>query len=138
MSSDLEAAEELRAAIGDFVRRVRAHDRIPPGQAAVLGHLDRRGTTLSIAELARLEQIKHQSMTRTVGLLVEQGFVTLAPHEHDRRQIVVEATDAGRAALDAERARRATLIDQALRDSLTTEELAVLARVPAILRRVSI
>jgi DNA-binding MarR family transcriptional regulator len=130
-------AEELRAAIGDFVRRVRVHAEMPPGQAAALGHLDRTGP-LSIAELARLERVKHQSMTRTVGLLSEQGWVTLAPHEQDRRQVVVTATAAGRAVLNDERDARAALIDRALRASLTAEELAVLARVPAILRKVTV
>jgi DNA-binding MarR family transcriptional regulator len=132
--SDLEAAEELRSAIGDFVRRVRVFDRMPPGQAAVLGHLDRTGP-LSIADLARLERVKHQSMARTVGLLHDQGHVALAPHEQDRRQVVVAVTGTGRRALDAERHHRASIIARTLHRDLDDEEREIVRRLPAILRK---
>jgi hypothetical protein len=52
---------------------------------AVLGHLDRMGS-LSIADLARHEQVKHQSMTRTVNLLHARGM---------SRWLRMSRTDAG-------------------------------------------
>lgn len=133
MSDDEDLAEELRAAVGDFVRRVRAHDTMPAGQAAVLGHLGRAGA-LSIAELARREQVRHQSMTRTVGLLAEQGLVSLGAAETDRRQVVVAISAEGVERLAVERRARASAIADALR-GLTPEERAIAARIPAILAR---
>ncbi|UQU62028.1 MarR family transcriptional regulator [Couchioplanes caeruleus] len=129
----VRVAEELRSAMGDFVRHVREHDTMPRSQTAVLGHLDRAGA-LSIAELARRERVRHQSMTRTVGLLAEQGLVTLGPGEADRRQVVVTVTPEGVRRLDAERRHRAGFIAAAL-DTLNGEERAVVARIPAVLRK---
>jgi DNA-binding MarR family transcriptional regulator len=131
---DLDLADELRAAVGEFVRRGRRDDRMPQGQAAVLGYLD-RGGAMSIAELARLEQVKHQSMTRTVNLLSDQGLVALAKDELDRRQIVVAITPAGERALGEERYRRASRIARAIRDDLTDGEQEIVRQLPEILRK---
>ena len=131
---DLDLADNLRAAVGDFVRRGRHDDRMPQGQAAVLGYLDRTGP-MSIADLARLEQVKHQSMTRTVNLLSDHGLVALAKDELDRRQIVVAITSAGEHALGEERYRRASRIARAIRDDLTDEEREIVRRLPEILRK---
>lgn len=131
---DLDLANDLRAAIGDFVRYGRRDDRMPQGQAAVLGYLDRTGP-MSIAELARLERVKHQSMTRTVNLLSDHGLVALAKDERDRRQIVVGITTAGESALEQERYRRASRIAHAIRDDLTDEEREIVRRLPEILRK---
>ena len=136
MSDDVDLAEELRAAVGDFVRRVRAHDTMPAGQAAVLGHLGRAGS-LSIAELARREQVRHQSMTRTVGLLAEQGLVELGTAETDRRQVVVAITGEGSERLATERHARASAIAGALRE-LTPDERSIATRIPEILKKLGV
>jgi DNA-binding MarR family transcriptional regulator len=130
----LALAEDLRAAIGDFVRHVRAYDTMPPGQVAVLGHLARSGA-LSIAELARRERVKHQSMTRTVNLLADQSLVSLGATETDRRQVIVTLTGTGKHRLADERRLRATIIADTMRSKLTTHEIAVAARIPAVLRK---
>lgn len=131
--SDLDLAEELRAAVGDFVRRVRVHDEMPPGQAAVLGHLNRSGP-LSIADLARLERVRHQSMARTVGLLTEQGLVSPGRHEADRRQVVLTLTPAGGDALASARRSRAAGIARAIRE-LDDAEREIVRRIPEVLRK---
>jgi DNA-binding MarR family transcriptional regulator len=129
-------AEELRAAIGDFVRRVRTYDAMPPGQAAVLGYLDRFGA-LSIADLARHERVRHQSMTRTVNLLKDQRLVAVGPGETDRRLVVVTITGDGVRRLDDERRRRASGIARAIREDLSDDERRIIRQVPAILRKLS-
>lgn len=134
--SDLDLAEELRAAIGDFVRRARVHDEMPPGQAAVLGHLGRSGP-LSIADLARLEQVKHQSMARTVGLLADQALVTLGRHDADRRQVVLTLTTSGGDALASARRTRAAGIARAIREDLDDTEREIIRRIPQVLRKLS-
>jgi DNA-binding MarR family transcriptional regulator len=131
----VEEAEELRAAVGEFVRHLRGWETMPAGQAAALGYLAREGAQ-SIAGLARRERVKHQSMTRTVGLLESQGLVTLAPADHDRRQIVVALTAAGAERLDEQRRVRAGHIAAALA-TLGEEERELAARIPAILRKLT-
>lgn len=128
-----DLAEELRTALGDFVRRVRAYDTMPRSQVAVLGHLARTGP-LSIADLARRERVKHQSMTRTVNLLGDQDLVTLGAAEDDRRRVVVTLSSAGARRLAEERRQRSARIAAALR-TLDGEERAMVARLPAVLRK---
>ena len=93
-----DLAERLRIAIGDFVREVRQHDTLPANQAAALGYLDRDGP-LPITEIARRQQVRHQSIARTVKLLEGQALVELRQDEADRRQVIVRITDAGRSLL---------------------------------------
>ncbi|MFI7601629.1 MarR family winged helix-turn-helix transcriptional regulator [Actinoplanes sp. NPDC049681] len=126
-----DLAEELRTAVGDFVRRVRAYDTMPRSQVAVLGHLARTGP-LSIADLARRERVKHQSMTRTINLLNDQGLVSLGAAEDDRRRVVVTLNGTGTRRLTEERRQRSARIAAALQ-TLDGEERALIARLPAVL-----
>ncbi|MFI5843240.1 MarR family winged helix-turn-helix transcriptional regulator [Catenuloplanes sp. NPDC051500] len=134
-TDDLELAEALRAAVGDLVRRIKPLEAMPAGQLAALGYLGREGA-LSIADLARRESVRHQSMTRTIGLLAEQGLVTLSPDGLDRRQVVVVITEAGATRLAEARHTRAAAVATALR-GLTPEERAIAERIPEILRKLT-
>ncbi|WP_426593489.1 MarR family winged helix-turn-helix transcriptional regulator [Cellulomonas sp. McL0617] len=128
----LVEAEALRLSAGRFVRHVRSTvGQIPPGQAAVLGYLDRDGR-LAITELAERERVRHQSMARTVKLLAEQGMVDLTPDDVDRRRVIVAITSPGRDRLEQQRHDRSSVIAAAIQD-LTPEQRAVLRSVPAVL-----
>ncbi len=133
---DIERAEALRAAVGRFVRRGRQGDTMPAGQAAALGHLERDGT-LSIAELAAREGVRHQSMARTVGLLAEKGLVAVSSDPADQRRVSVGVTAPGRAALQEQRERRTAWIVEAV-SALPPHDAAVLNRVPALLDALSV
>ncbi|WP_086831564.1 MarR family winged helix-turn-helix transcriptional regulator [Streptomyces sp. NRRL B-24572] len=129
-------ATELRTAMGKLTRRVKDEDRIPLGQAAVLGALDRNGA-MTTSDLAADQRVRPQSMARAVGLLMEQNLVTRRAHPTDGRKSLVELTDAGRSALEAERGRRAGWLAQAIEAELTDEERALLARSVALLERLA-
>ncbi|MEW2583536.1 MarR family winged helix-turn-helix transcriptional regulator [Streptomyces virginiae] len=129
-------AAELRIAMGRLIRRVKDEDRIPLGQAAVLGALDRNGP-MTTSDLAADQRVRPQSMARAVGLLMEQDLVTRRPHPTDGRKSLVELSDAGRTALEAERGRRAGWLAQAIEAELTEEERALLARSAALLERLA-
>ena len=127
----IEIADRLRRAIGDIVRSIQEREDVPGGQIETLGILVRDGAQ-SIAELARRRRIRHQSMSGTVAELEARGWVTRSPDPADRRSVVVTATDAGAAAIDESRQRRAGTIMGAAEQALTAEERAVLARVPEL------
>lgn len=129
-------AAELRIAMGRLIRRVKDEDRIPLGQAAVLGALDRNGP-MTTSDLAADQRVRPQSMARAVGLLMEQDLVTRRPHPTDGRKSLVELSDAGQTALEAERGRRAGWLAQAIEAELTDEERALLARSTALLERLA-
>ncbi|MEV0845946.1 MarR family transcriptional regulator [Streptomyces sp. NPDC049954] len=129
-------ATDLRTAMGKLTRRVKHEDRIPLGQVAVLGALDRDGA-MTTSDLAADQRVRPQSMARAVGLLVEQGLVTRREHPSDGRKTLVELSPAGRAALEAERGRRAGWLAQAIEAELTREEREVLARSAALMERLA-
>lgn len=116
-----EIAGALRVAIGTLVRRARTTDPMPLGQAAVLGFLDRE-RPMSISELAARQQVRHQSMARTVGRLVDLGYVEQRPHPDDKRKVLVTLTGAGSQALAARRRRRTDWLAEAISTELTVAE----------------
>lgn len=129
-------AAELRTAMGKLTRRVKHEDRIPLGQVAVLGALDRDGA-MTTSDLAADQRVRPQSMARAVGLLMEQDLVTRRAHPTDGRKSLVELSDAGRAALDAERGRRVGWLAQAIDAELDDEERELLARSATLLERLA-
>ncbi len=129
-------AAELRTAMGKLTRRVTHEDRIPLGQVAVLGALDRNGA-MTTSDLATDQRVRPQSMARAVGLLMEQGLITRRAHPTDGRKSLVELSDAGRAALEAERGRRVGWLAQAIEAELTDEERELLARSATLLERLA-
>lgn len=129
-------AAELRTAMGKLTRRVKHEDRIPHGQVAVLGVLDRDGA-MTTSDLATDQRVRPQSMARAVGLLLEQGLLTRTAHPTDGRKTLLDLSDAGRAALEAERGRRAGWLAQAIEAELTNEERESLARSAALMERLA-
>ncbi|WP_395691040.1 MarR family winged helix-turn-helix transcriptional regulator [Nocardioides sp.] len=138
--TDAGLASELRLSVMRLRRRL-ATERHPDnelslGQMAVLGCLYRHGGALTIGELAAAERVQPPSMTRTVNCLEGSGDVVRRPHPTDRRQVVVELSDTGRARLLADRDRRTAWLAQRLRE-LTPDERAVLRQAAPILERLS-
>src|SRR3954447_18874611 len=92
-------AQQLRFAVGQLVRRVRAETAagggLPVPQAAVLGWLDRVGP-MSTSELAAAQSVRHQSTARVVGQLVDLQMVRLSPHPDDGRKVLVSLASRGR------------------------------------------
>ncbi|MFE6052187.1 MarR family winged helix-turn-helix transcriptional regulator [Kitasatospora sp. NPDC056446] len=131
----LELAADLRAALGGLVRALRDSDDLPPNQAAVLGLLVRDERSYTVAELAGLRRVRHQSMARTVALMTEAGLVAQQPHPTDGRKQLVAATDTGRTALLDQRARREHHIATAIEARLTPEEQDRLRGTVALLDR---
>ncbi|MFF4379087.1 MarR family winged helix-turn-helix transcriptional regulator [Kitasatospora sp. NPDC001547] len=131
----LELAADLRAAIGSLVRSLRGGDELPQNQAAVLGLLVRDEHTCTVAELAALQRVRHQSMARTVALMTGAGLVTQQPHPTDGRKLLVTATEAGRTALLDQRARRERRIAGVIESRLTPEEQHTLRAAVPLLRR---
>jgi DNA-binding MarR family transcriptional regulator len=129
-------ASELRVVLGQLVRRLRAEYRFPLAQATVLGRLDRQGP-LSVSELAAAERVRPQSMAQTVGDLETEALVARNPDPDDGRRAIVELTDQGRAALEADRRQREGWLAEAIAGDLSREEQAVLRDAVKLVRRLA-
>jgi DNA-binding MarR family transcriptional regulator len=128
-------AAEMREALGQIVRRLRAEHGFPLPQGTVLGRLDREGPQ-SISDLAAGARMRPQSMAQTVRELEERGLVVRRPDPEDKRRAFVELTPAGRETLAADRAHRDSWLAVAL-DSLSEDERAALAAAAPVLRRLA-
>lgn len=129
-------ASELRAVLGQLLRRLRAENRFPLSHGAVLSRLDREGAQ-SVSDLAHAERVRPQSMAQTVNELEADGMVARHPDPHDRRRALVELTEAGRETLADDRRRREGWLAQAIADGLSAEQQAVLRDAVYLLRRLA-
>lgn len=123
----LEHANDLRRVIGETVRAVRRSEAAPEGQIEVLGFLARDGAQ-SMAALARLRRVRHQTMRVTVTDLEGKGLVRREPDPDDGRGFLVTLTDEGEAMIAEFRERRARVVRDAAERALTPEERADLVR----------
>ncbi|MEV8087451.1 MarR family winged helix-turn-helix transcriptional regulator [Streptomyces nigra] len=129
-------AEELRRSIGELVRAVRTVDTMPPGEAAILGFLDRDGP-LTTADLARLRGVTHQSAAKSVKDLSADGLVRAESHPDDGRKLLLHLTDAGRSRLQRERTLRAGALGAAIRDTFDADEVRQLSESVTLLSRLT-
>jgi DNA-binding MarR family transcriptional regulator len=135
-SRSAETAHELRTVLGRLTRRLRSEGTLPLQQGSVLGRLEREGPHTTSA-LAAVERVRPQSMAQTIADLERDGLVVRRPDPHDRRQLLLELTDAGRGALDGERRSREGWLARAIEETLDADERATLMRAVEILRRLT-
>ncbi|MFH9860358.1 MarR family winged helix-turn-helix transcriptional regulator [Streptomyces sp. NPDC017202] len=131
---DDQLAEELRLTIGQLVRTVRTADRMPPGEAAVLGYLDRNGP-LTTADVAQQRGVSHQSAAKAVKELLGRGLVHAESHPSDKRKFLLHITPAGSDRLNEERRRRADWLGAAITEVLSSDERETLAAAVPLLAR---
>src|SRR5579859_871704 len=129
-------ASELRVVLGRLVRRLRSKHRVPLMHGAVLGRLDRAGTS-TVSELAACEGVRPQSMAQTVSELEGDGLVARRPDPIDGRRVLVELTRDGHTALRADRREREGWLAAAIIERLTAEEQLVLRRAVELLDRLA-
>jgi DNA-binding MarR family transcriptional regulator len=129
------AVAELIQAIGLLVRRVRAEGashELSLTESTVMGRLDRDGPA-TIAELARAESMKPQSMGTTVSALEEMGLVERSPHPTDGRQVNIALTRKGAAVRKSTKDAKRTWLAQAIAQ-LDDDEQDTLFRAGEIIR----
>ncbi|MEU7711447.1 MarR family transcriptional regulator [Micromonospora chalcea] len=133
-----QLAPQLRDAITRLNRRVR--QARPVGdltvtQLSALTSLKLAGA-LTPRELADVERVQPPTMTKIVAKLEERGLVQRTPHPTDGRQVILAATEGGRAVLEQfERARNEWLATR-LAD-LTEDERDTLRRAADILQGIA-
>lgn len=133
-------ATELRMATFRLARRLRcarAADSMSDAQLAVLADLRMNGRR-TVSTLAERERVTAPSMTHTINGLEEQGYVTRAVDEDDRRRVQVEITDAGaELVVETIRRRDVLLADMLAELDFTEEELTTLREASILMRRVT-
>jgi DNA-binding MarR family transcriptional regulator len=129
-------ASRLRLVLGHLIRRLRAENRFPLSQGAVLGRLDREGAC-SIGVLAAAERVRPQSMTQTIADMEADGLISRRPDPTDGRRTFVELTAQGLQTLEADRRHRDGWIANVIAEDFSAEEQRLLADALVLLERIS-
>jgi DNA-binding MarR family transcriptional regulator len=132
----IRAAAELRAVLGQLLRRLRTENSRPTSQLAVLGRLDRGGPQTT-SGLAAAEHMRPQSMAEVVAELQADGLVDRTPDPTDRRRLLLALTQEGRDFVRRERRRREDWLSQAISAELSPREQALLVDAVGLLRRLA-
>jgi DNA-binding MarR family transcriptional regulator len=137
-TDDTQAAAELAAILRPSllrltrtIRNQRVDESVTLTLLAALMTLAKCGP-MSPGELAALERVQPPSMTKILVKLEEKGLIARTPHPTDRRQVVVVATDAGRALLAKERHERDAWLSTRLA-MIAPAERELLSRVAPLL-----
>lgn len=117
------------------LRQARPMGDLTQTQLSALTSLDMSGA-LTPRELADVERVQPPTMTKIVGKLEDRGLVQRTPHPTDGRQVILAATEAGRAVLVEHRLARDAWLAQRL-SALTTEERETLRRAAELLARIA-
>ncbi|MEU7868353.1 MarR family transcriptional regulator [Dactylosporangium sp. NPDC049140] len=135
------AAAQLAAALRDSITRLnrRLRQARPMGdltitQLSALTSLE-LGGALTPRELAELERVQPPTLTKIVAKLEERGLVQRSPHPTDGRQVILAASESGRAVVAEHRRTRDEWLAKHLM-ALTPEEREVLTKAAEILGRI--
>lgn len=130
-----QLAEELRQLVSHFVRNVRVSTAtVRTSQYETLDLLDSH-EALSIADLARLRGVKHQSMRLVINELELQGLVRRQKSAQDARAQVIVLSDQARAELAAARGQRTAWIAARINEALDEDARDDLQKGLAALRK---
>ena len=133
MEPDTELADDLLTLHGRIRRTLLAGkaDEVTASQTAALGRLLRHGES-TVADLARAEGVRPQSMGATVQALVDLGLAERRPDPTDGRRTLVRATEAGTRAREYAWTTRTHVLAERLA-ALPAEDRATVARALAVL-----
>ena len=134
-----EKVRQIRSAVTRLSRRLRAErpaDALAPTKISVLAQLYRNGT-MSAGDLAELERLQPQSLTRTLAALDEDGLIVRRPDALDRRQWAITITEDGLAALSADMRARERWLAKAMDIQLSAAEFDLLWRAAELMDRLA-
>ncbi len=133
-----EAVAQVRRGASRLARRLRAErpaDALSGTKIAVLAHLLHHGGARP-GEIAVAERLQPQSLTRAIAELEAERMITRARGERDRRQYVLELSEAGRRALAEDMASRDRWLARAMAE-LTEAERHVLYLAGELMDRIA-
>jgi DNA-binding MarR family transcriptional regulator len=137
--TDAGLATALRISVSRLARRLRAQRAASGMTEAVLSETQLAALSalevhhaMTPGELAEHEKVQPPSMTRVIAVLTERDLVAKSPHPTDRRQVLLNVTDEGRAVVHRVRRRKDAWLDQRLAELTAAERATLRAAVPIL------
>ncbi len=138
--SQTQSAGMVRRALADFARRMRslrADHGVSATRLSVLGRLYRAGRAMTATELATLERLQPQSLTRVIADLEERALIRREPNASDRRQLDIMLTPAGIELLWHDASAQDQWLADAMATQLTPAERCLLMLAAELLDRIA-
>ncbi len=132
-------AAQLRAAVAALQRRLRAQDEnvgVGPTGFLILMRLSREGVS-SASELARLERLQPQSLTRALKALEDAELIERSVDENDRRRAPIGITKRGRELLRRFALKRVAWLARAIDTQLAPDERETLRAGARLIERIA-
>ena len=132
-----ETVRFIRHGVMHLARRMRLErgdDPLSPSKLVLLGWLLRDGPSTP-TELAALERVRPQSLTRTLAGLEEDGLISRQASENDRRQSVIAITEQGREALHHDMRQRDVWLATVMTQRLSPTECEILRLATHLMER---
>ena len=136
----IETANLIRRALTDVTRRMRSlrpDHAISGSKLSLLGRLVRADRPMTATELAALERLQPQSLTRIIADLEAASLIERRPRDNDRRQLDIAITPAGVEVIRAHAHARNMWLADAMEKRLTPAERAILVLAAELLDRVA-
>jgi len=118
------------------MRLERTDDALNPSKLILLGWLMRKGP-LTPGELAALERVRPQSLTRTLASLEEDGLISRRAGVNDRRQSIITITERGYAAFSHDMRERDTWLATVMMQKLSPTEREILRLATQLMERLA-
>lgn len=131
-NATLRALRQILRASDLGGRRIASATGMTPSQLLVLQEVERRGETTPTIVASAL-QFGQATVTNIVDRLTAAGYLTRQRGEHDRRMMLLRATDEGRAMLD----RAPDMLQSRFRDRFATLPAWEQAMILAALERLA-
>ena len=119
------------------MRLERTDDALNPSKLILLGWLMRKGP-LTPSELAALERVRPQSLTRILASLEEDGLISRQAGENDRRQSVIAITEQEYAAFSHDMRERDSWLATVMTQRLSPTEREVLRLAVQLMERLAV
>ena len=125
------------AALSRRLRAMRVDHGVSASKLSVLGLLERASGPLTASELADLDGLQPQSLTRIIADLEESGLIGRRQAESDRRQVLIEITKKGHDLLVVDARRQNSWLADAMVTTLTPTEQRLLRIAAELLDRLA-
>lgn len=128
---DSQLAPDLRTVISRLIKKLRSHSsgRSPLSmtERSVIKSLHEQPDLLP-GELAKREKVTSQSMSQILQHLDALGYIVRQPLESDRRKVGISLSEAGRQFLETTRHERDEWLADAIQQTCSPDEQALLRR----------
>ncbi len=135
-------AAQISVRLGDAItrlnrrlRQTRPVGELTQNQLSVLTSLELAGA-LTPRELAEAERVAPPTMTKVLAKLEERELLQRTPHPTDGRQVILSATEMGRAVIAEQRRAKDQWLTRVIA-TLPADERETLSRAAEILSRIS-